>query len=217
MQADIIVDGIHIRLARIDDIIHFSLVHEFQYFVARGETIDGRHFDAEGADGIRRARGGVDIEPEVAELFGKAEYFEFILVVDGEIDADGILFGGMAQFEARRNQPLEERFFDILADAEHFARRFHFGSQLRIHVVQFFKGEHGNFDRHVGRIFVQSRAVAQFFEFGADHDLGGEFHHGHARHFADIRNGTRGAGINFDDVQFVIIDEELNIYKPFRF
>ena len=57
MQADIIVDGIHIRLARIDDIIHFSLVHEFQYFVARGEAIDGRHFDAEGADGIRRARG----------------------------------------------------------------------------------------------------------------------------------------------------------------
>ena len=120
----------------------------------------------------------------------------------------------MAHLEARGDEPLEERFFERLADAEHFARRLHFGAELRVDVVELFEAEDGHLDGDVGRIGIEPRAVAEVAQTGADHDLGGKLHHGNARHLGDIRDGARRAGVDLDDVELVLVDEILDVDEP---
>ena len=117
----------------------------------------------------------------------------------------------MAHLEARGDEPLEERLFERLADAEHFARRLHFGAELRVDVVELFEAEDGHLDGDVGRIGIEPRAVAEVAQAGAHHDLGGELHHGNARHLGDIRDGARRTGVDLDDVELVLVDEVLDV------
>ena len=120
----------------------------------------------------------------------------------------------MAHLEARGDEPLEERFFERLADAEHFARRLHLGAELRVDVVELFKAEHGDLDGDVGRIGIEAGAVTEIFELLPHHDLGGELHHGNARHLGDIRDGARRTGVDLDDVELVLVDEVLDVDEP---
>ena len=187
------------------------VVHQAQDLVALRQAIDGIDLDAEGADGVRRPPGGVDVQAEVAELFGKPQDLELILVVDGEVHAYFAVFAGMAELESRRHEALEQRLFDGLADAEHFARRLHLRPELRVDVVQLFKREHGHLDGDVRRFFIQPRAETELFQLRPHHDLGGELDHGHARDLGDVRDGARGARVDLDDVQFVAVHEVLDV------
>ena len=216
MHADIVPDGIHIRLAGIDDVVDLPLFHQPEDLIALGNAVDRRHVDAESADGVRRSLGRIDVQTEIAEFLRKPEDLKFILVVYGEVDAHFVLFGRVAEFESRRNEALEEGFFDRLADAENFARRLHFRPELRVHVVELLIREHRNLHRDIRRSPVQSRPVTEFFQFGTHDDLRGKLDHRHSRHLGNIRYGTRSAGIDLDDIQLVVIDEELYIDQPLR-
>ena len=215
MQADEIVDGFEVGLARVDDIIDLPFVHQLDDGIGGGKSVHDRDVDAEVGNDFRRPLGGVHRTAKIPEFFGDGNDVEFILIVDRHIDADGTLIGRMAHFKARRNESLEHGFLDRLADSEHFARRLHLRTELRINVVEFFETEHGHFDRHVRRCGIQSRAVAEFFELRAHDDFRGKFHHRHARHLGNIRNGARRAGVDFDDVKLSAVNQILNIDESF--
>ena len=217
VHADIVVDGIHIRLARVDDIVDLSLVHQVQDLVALRQPVYIYGIDAEGADGIRRSRRSVQLKPQVAEFFCKPGELELILVVDRKVHADLALLGRMAEFESCRDKAFEERLLDRFADAEHLARRLHLGPELRIDVVQLFKGEHGHLDGDIRRRTVQPRSVTEFFQLLPDDDLGRKLNHGHARDLGDIRNSARSTRIDLDDIQLVVVDQELNVDEPLCF
>ena len=211
MELDIVGDGVDVRLARVDDIVDLALVHELRDLLGRLQPVDDGDVDAEVGDDLRGARRCVQRAAEVGELLGDGDDLELILIVDGEVDAHGLIVRGMAHLEARGDEPLEERLFERLADAEHFARRLHFGAELRVDVVELFEAEDGHLDGDVGRIGIEPRAVAEVAQTGADHDLGGELHHGNARHLGDIRDGARRTGVDLDDVELVLVDEVLDV------
>ena len=217
MHADIVVDRIHIRLSGIHDIVDLPVVHQPHDLVALRKAVHRPDIYSERAYGFCGARRRVDIQPEIAELFRKPQYLEFILIVDGKVDADLPLFARMAEFEPGRNQSLKERFFDRLADAEHFAGRLHFRPELRIYVIELFIREYGDFDGDVRRTLIQPRAVSEFLQLRSHDDLRRELHHRHARDLRDIRNGTRSARVDLDDIQFVMEHEELYIDQALRF
>ena len=149
---------------------------------------------------------GVQVKAQFVVFAGYVHDFMFVAVADGEQDAAflvHIVSGG--------DQPLVEGFFQIFADTQHFAGGFHFRPQGHVHVGQFLKREHRHFAGHIRRRAVQSCAVAQVAEFFAQHGAGGQIHHGHAGHFADVRDGAGGAGIDLDNVDYVFIHYILNI------
>ena len=214
MELDIVGDGVDVRLARVDDIVDLALVHELRDLLGRFQPVDDGDVDAEVGDDLRGARRCIQRAAEVGELLGDGDDLELILIVDGEVDAHRLVVRGMAHLEARGDEPFEERLFERFADAEHFARRLHFGAELRVDVVELFKAENGHLDGDVRRIGIEPRAVAEVAQAGADHDLGGKLHHGNARHLGDIRDGARCAGVDFDDVELVLVDEVLDVDEP---
>ena len=214
MQFDIVVDGVDVRLARVDDIVDLAVVHELGDLLGRLEPIDDGDVDAQVGDDLCRARRRIEVTAEVGELLCDGDDLELVLIVDGEVHADGLLRGGMAHLEARGDESLEERLLDGLADAQNLARRLHLGTQLAVDVVELFKTEYWNLDRDIGRIGIQPRAVTELFQLRAHHDLGRKLNHGHPRHLGNIGNGARSTRIDLDDVQLVLIDEVLDIDEP---
>ena len=211
MELDVVGDGVDVRLARVDDVVDLALVHELRDLLGRLQPVDDGDVDAEVGDDLRGPRRCVQRAAEVGELLGDGDDLELVLIVDGEVDAHGTIVRGMAHLEARRDEALEERLLNGLADAEHFARRLHLGAELRVDVVELFKAEHGDLDGNVRRIGIEAGAVTEILELLPHHDLGGKLYHGNARHLGDIRDGARRTGVDLDDVELVLVDEVLDV------
>ena len=87
---------------------------------------------------------------------------------------------------------------------------------MRIDVHEFFKTEHRHFYGEVRRNTVEPRTVTESFYFFTEHRAHCKFDHRHARHFADIGHRAARTRIHFDHIEIVVVDEILNIDKPFR-
>ena len=141
---------LYVRLARIYDIVYLAFVHQLDYFVVGRKARNFGALETEAPYYICRALCSIKRKTEVGKLLDYIDYLVLILVVYGEVNARGILLGGMLHVEACRNKSLEERLFHSLAYAEDFARRLHLGSELRVDVVELFKRENGHLYCDIG-------------------------------------------------------------------
>ena len=215
VQRDIVLHRRVHQGAGVDDITDPAALKQFPNVIALPDAGDLCHVDAERGNGRRRLLGGKKLEAEVVQFFGKRDDFGLIVRVHAEQNADVLVQKRGSQQKSRGGQPLEERLLDALADAEHLARRFHFGSEIRIGVAQFFKREDRHFDGKIGRRAVEPRPVAEIGKLCPCHHGGGKVDHRHARDLADVRHSARSARIDLDDVEFAPVDEILDIDKPF--
>ena len=151
MQTNEVVDGLHIRLTRIHDIVDLAFIHEFDHGIGRGKSIYDLTINAQIVDYLCRAFRCVHITAEIAKFFRNRKQVKFVLIVDRHIHADGTFFGRMTHFKSCRNKTFKHRFFERFTDTEHFARRFHLRTKLRVYVVKLFKAEYGHFYSHVRR------------------------------------------------------------------
>ena len=129
-----------------------------------------------------------------------------VAVADGEQNA-----AFLVHVVSGSHQSFVEGFFQILADTQHFAGGFHFRAKSHIHIGQFFKGEHRHFAGYIRRCAVQACAVAQIAELFSQHGTGGQIHHRHAGHLADVRDGAGGTGIDLDHIDCVFVHDILDI------
>ena len=123
------------------------------------------------------------------------------------------MFMTCGQMEAGRRQSLEQGLRAGFPDAQHLPRRLHFRSQQGIGICQFLKGEHRHLHRHIRRRPVEPGSAADIDQAFAQHDPGGNVHHGNTGHLADIGNGSGGPRIDLNDVEFPLMNQVLDIHQ----
>ena len=158
------------------------------------------------------ALGGIEGKAAFVEFSGGVHHFPFVAVADGDENA-------AAFFHAivRRDQAFIEGFHQGAADAENFPGGFHFRPKLGIETGKLFKGEYRYFYGKVGYRAVKAGAVAHILELFSQHGPGGDIHHRQARDLGNVRHGTGGPGVGFDNVDFIGVDYVLDIQKPHGF
>ncbi|MPM48966.1 hypothetical protein SDC9_95693 [bioreactor metagenome] len=163
------------------------------------------------AEHLRRALGCVERKAHLKEAAHRVRNLHLVGVPNGHEQA-----AAPPHLVARGNESLVERFLARLADAEHLARGLHLRVEQNVHVRKLFKREHRHLYRDIRRGFVEPRAVAHVRQAFAEHGARREVDHRYARHLADVRHGTRRTGIDLDDVDFVLVDDILNVHEPLR-
>ena len=160
------------------------------------------------------AAGGIQRKAKVVKALCQREH----LLVIGGLDTDEHP-GRAARQVARqlvpgRPQPFKQRFGHCFANTQHFAGRFHLRPQHKVGVAELFKREHRHLNRTIGRHRVQPRAVPQGSERVPQHHLCGKVDHRHAGHLADVGHGARRAGVDLNDIQFVLVNQVLDVDEP---
>ncbi len=191
------------------DVAVFHHVHDVRSLLF-GELVDALDGDVVFFEEAVGAAGGVDGEAEFDEVFGDRESSGLVAIVDGEedvaADGKGIEGAGLG---------LGVGHAEVVADAHHFAGRFHFGSKDSVDAGEARPREDRFFDRVVRRDdFFGEAHVGELF---AHHDLGGEFSEGDADGFGDEGDSAAGAGVDFDDVEFFVLDGELDVHEATHF
>ena len=155
---------------------------------------------------LGRAGGREQAEAQLRKLAGHVRRLGLVLVAHGQKQA-----ALMAHLVPGSYQTLVDGLLQVGAQAQHLAGGLHLRAQVGIHVRQLLKGEAGHLHRVVGALAVQSGTVAHVADLLAQHGPHSQIHHRHARHLADIRHGTAGAGIGLNDVHLVVVDDILDV------
>ncbi len=77
--------------------------------------------------------------------------------------------------------------------------------------MEFLQGEDRHFDGDLPGFPIEAGSEAHIRKFFAHNSANGEMDHGNPRYFADVGYRPGGAGIDFDHIDFVIGDDELDI------
>ena len=196
-----------------DEVIDLARIEQshsrFVFAVRFVYLVDDGHLHARFGDDTRRALGRVKLEPELIVILRDVDYLGLVGIADGKQYAARAF-----HLVARRAQALVQRFFERLAYAEHLARRLHFRSEMRIEVGELLEREYRHLDCYIRRGAVQSRTVAELFQFFADHALRSELYHRHARDLGNVRYRARRARIDLDNIDLAAADYVLYIDEP---
>ena len=173
-------------------------------------------------DHIGCARRGHEFEPHVHELAGDRGNVRFVVV--GHADEDGslrwqLLSGGELCFG--------EGFAEVVGDAHHFARGFHFWPEHRVDARKLVPREYGRLHVEVATRIEIGAAIdelrQEFSQLATGHQSRSNLRHRHASRLGNERHGARGSRIHFEHVDLVAIpvrstissrDGELNIHQP---
>ena len=214
MQGDIFRQGIIQQGAGIHNVTNLSAGEEIENVVAFPQAGDGLHRDAQPGDGLGRALRGIEGTMQIMEATGQVDDLRIIIIRHAQQHAGFLL--GLRDSQAGGGEPLEQSLADSFADAQHLAGGLHFRPQIGVGIGQLFEGEHRHLHGPIGRRGPQARAIAQARQGLAQHDPGGQIHHGHPRHLADIGYGAGSPGVHLDDIQLPMENQILNVYQPLR-
>ena len=161
--------------------------------------VDAVNGQARTFDQIGGAVRGDEFESEFEEAAGDFGDVRLVLIVDA--DEDGALRG---KFLSRRELRFVEGFAEVVGDAHDFSGGAHFRTEHGIDAGEFRP-------RKYWRLHVEAAAGVEvgaaldkfrkkFAELAASHQARGDFCERHAGGFRDIRNGPRGARVDFNHV-----------------
>ena len=91
MQANEVIDGFHIRLTSVNDIVHFAFVHKTNKFVRCRQSINDVTIKTKVGDNLRRTLRRVHSTAQIPKLLRNRYDIEFVLVVYRHIHANGTL------------------------------------------------------------------------------------------------------------------------------
>ena len=196
----------------VDDETDFVVLHHVHDVgtLLLGEFVDALDGDVVLFEEAVGASGGVNGEAEFDEVFGDLHGGGLVAVVDGEED---VASSGEGVEGADLGFGVSHA--EVVADAHHFAGGLHLGSEDGVDAGEAGPREDGFFDGVVRRDdFFGEAHVDELF---AHHDFGGEFGEGDADRFGDEGDGAAGAGVDFDDVEFFVLDGELDVHEAADF
>ena len=197
-----------LRGAGEDDIVNLALLQHLEDPVVLAQLAHHFHIGAQLRDFMGGAFRGIELEAHLVQGAGNAHDLRLIPVVDGNQHAAALR---LFHLVAGGHQALEHGLLEVLAQTQHLAGGLHLRREGRVGVGDLLEGEDGHLHRHIGRLTVEARAVAQGLEALAHHDPGRQVHHGHAGDLGDIGHRPAGPGVDLDDVQLSLVDEVLNI------
>ena len=113
----------------------------------------------------------------------------------------------------RGGKALEIGLLRRLRKAQRFAGGFHFRPKADLDLRQLFKAEHRHLDRDRRRGRIQARAKAHLRHLLAQRRAHTQLDDRNARDLGNIRHGTGGTRVDFDDVQIARILDELDIHQ----
>ena len=158
---------------------------------------------------LRGAPRGVNAETERGVFLRHVHNLGLVAVPDGKEHAAPAL-----HVVSRPEKPLEHRFLQRFAYAQHLSGGLHLGAEMRVHAVKFLKREHRHLHCGIGRRGIKARAETHVVQTFSQHRPGGEINHRHTRDLADIRHGTRGPRVHLDHVQIIVAHDVLHVHQP---
>ena len=196
----------------VDDEVDVAVFHHVDDIGAflLGEFVEAVDFDAFDFEAFEGATSGVDLETEVGEVSCDGDGAVFVAVVDGEED---VAF--LWQRVEGADLSLGVCHAEVLVGSHDFAGGFHFRSEDDVDAGEAAPGEDGFF-------YAEARGhglfgKAEVDELFTNHDLGGEFGERDADGLGDERHGAGGPWVDFDDVEFVVFDRELDVHEAANF
>ena len=94
-----------------------------------------------------------------------------------------------------------------------FAGRFHFGAEQDVGAAEFREGEDGFLERVVGGDDFLREVDFGIGQLLPGHDHGGVLGERAADGLADEGDGARGARVDFEDVDDLVLDGELDVHQ----
>ncbi len=105
---------------------------------------------------------------------------------------------------------------ESLTYPEYFSGGFHFRTKTCIHIMELFKGKDRHLDGHMVHSPVQACPVSEIPELFACHYLRCKIHQRYPCYFADIRHCPAGPGIHFNDIDFIVVQNVLDVYHAYN-
>ena len=113
---------------------------------------------------------------------------------------------------AARLQRLVKRAIELVVVADRLACGLHLGGKVGIKAAELVEREHGDLDVPALLFLGVDVEEALLFERLTHDDLGGDIGKTESRCLGQERHGTRGSGVDLDDVNVLFfIDDELNV------
>ena len=129
-----------------------------------------------------------------------------VFVLDGD---DHVLV--FRKFDPCSDKGFVEGFIEVLCNTKALTCGFHFRSKADICAADLLEGEYRHLNRDMFCLRLKSRFVAHIFEFVSEDDLGCQRHDRDSCHLADVRYGTAGTWVYFDNIYFFAADDELDV------
>ena len=118
--------------------------------------------------------------------------------------------------DASTAHTFKQSLFSCSSNSQNFSSRLHFRPQSSIHIHKLFKTKNRNFHSKIRRRPVKTSSKSHILNFFTHHSTCSKFNHRNTSHFADIRDSPTRTWICLDNVKFILINQILNIHKPFR-
>ncbi|MNZ93082.1 hypothetical protein D3C78_1121370 [compost metagenome] len=123
---------------------------------------------------------------------------------------------GAGQIDAGAELALGEGQREIRVEADDFTGRTHFRSEQNVDAGEAREGEHGFLDGNVlqvARIRLLAIGGNRRIELFTGHDAGGDLGDRRADGLRHERHGTRGARVDFENVDRAVLDGVLNVHQ----
>src|SRR5215472_1796389 len=191
---------------RVEDQRDFSALHQIDDVGPEllGDLVDELHRHALPGKELGRPRGGDQSEAHVGEALGHLEHRTLVAVLHGQED---LARGG--QGRACRELRLDVGLAEVAVDAHDLARGLHLGAEEHVHPGELDEGEDRFLHRDVPQLALGGQSEVD--EAPAQHDLGGELGQGDADGLGDEGDGARGARVDLEHVERLVLDGELDV------
>ena len=160
---------------------------------------------------LRCSRGCLDIEAEVVEAANERKCFFLILI------RDGCEYGAVIlKLHARCLKCLIECAVELIVISDRLTGGLHLGREVSIKSAELVEGEYGHLNVPTLLLLGVDVEDTLLLEALAEDYLGRDVSKAVAGCLREEGNGTRGTGVDLDDVYVVVlVNDELNVVKTY--
>src|SRR5499426_933982 len=193
-------------LGRVEDQGDLAALHQIDDVGTEllNELVDELHRHALPGEELGCPRRGDEGETHVGEPLRYLEDRALVAILHGEEDLTG---GG--QGRARGELRLHVGLAEVAVDAHDLARGLHLGAEEHVHARELDEGEDRFLHRDVPQLALGGKA--EVGQAPAQHDLGGELGQGDADGLGDEGDGARGARVDLEHVERLVLDGKLDV------
>ena len=168
--------------------------------------VDGGHRQTGLLDHLRRASGGQQLEADIHQQPGNHRHFGLVKVAHTEN-----CLAALGQLHVFRQLRLVERLGERGTNAHHLTGGFHLRAKNRVNTRKLVEREDRLFNAEIRRHNFFGEVLLR--QALAHHRPGGNLGQRVADALGDKRHGTRRSRVDFNDIDFVILNGQLHIHQ----
>ena len=195
-----------------NNVIDFSWIHKSKQVVVRifVNLIYSFYFHSKVTQSFCVSFCCIKLEAHVVEFSCKGRKFITVSFTHAEKNSPASLHVVTSSYKS-----FENSFFHCGSNSKNFTSWLHFWSQVSINIHKFFKTEDRNFYCKIWRNLIKTSSVSHILYTLPKHGTNSKVYHRNVCYFWNVRNCTAWTRVYFNNVQIVVVNKILNVYKTF--